>query len=102
MAISSPETSNSEQFAVRELIRSWAAGSGALAASRDVEQGRPDAWRAPYDALAQLGIFGVAVAEEHGGAGGSVEELLRDGRRGRRRDGPRSGRDNGAGHARHR
>ncbi len=75
MAISSPETSNSEQFAVRELIRSWAAGSGALAATRDVEQGRPDAWRAPYDALAQLGIFGVAVAEEHGGAGGSVEEL---------------------------
>ncbi len=75
MAISSPETSNSEQFAVRELIRSWAPGSGALAATRDVEQGRPDAWRAPYDALAQLGIFGVAVAEEHGGAGGSVEEL---------------------------
>ncbi len=75
MAISSPETSTSEQFAVRELIRSWAPGSGALAAARDVEQGRPDAWRAPYDALAQLGIFGVAVAEEHGGAGGTVEDL---------------------------
>ena len=75
MAISSPETSTSEQFAVRELIRSWAPGSGAVVAARDVEQGRPDAWRAPYDALAQLGIFGVAVAEEHGGAGGTVEDL---------------------------
>ena len=75
MAISSPETSTSEQFAVRELIRSWAPGSGAVVAARDGEQGRPDAWRAPYDALAQLGIFGVAVAEEHGGAGGTVEDL---------------------------
>ena len=75
MAVSSLETSSSEQFAVRELIRSWAPGSGALAAARDVEQGRPDAWRAPYEALAALGLFGVAVAEEHGGAGGTVEDL---------------------------
>ena len=75
MAVSSLETSSSEQFAARELIRSWAASSGAIAAAREVEQGRPDAWRAPYEGLAQLGIFGVAVPEEHGGAGGTVDDL---------------------------
>ena len=29
----------------------------------------------PYDGLAQLGIFGVALPEEHGGAGGSADDL---------------------------
>ena len=64
-----------EQFAARELVRSWASGSGAIQAVRDVEQGHADAWRAPYEGLAQLGIFGVAIPEELGGAGGSVEDL---------------------------
>ena len=68
-------TITDEQFAARELVRSWAAGSGAVAAARDVENGKQDAWRAPYDGLAQLGIFGVALAEEHGGAGGSADDL---------------------------
>ena len=40
-----------------------------------MEQGRPDAWRAPYAGLAQLGIFGVALPEELGGAGGTVDDL---------------------------
>jgi alkylation response protein AidB-like acyl-CoA dehydrogenase len=75
VAISLPETGTSEQFAARELVRSWAAGSGAVAAARDVEQGKADAWRAVYDGLAQLGIFGVALPEEHGGAGGSADDL---------------------------
>ena len=30
-------TITDEQFAARELVRSWAAGSGAVAAARDVE-----------------------------------------------------------------
>ena len=64
-----------EQFAARELVRDWAAGSGAIKAVRDVEQGDADAWRAPYEGLAQLGMFGVAVPEELGGAGGSVADL---------------------------
>jgi 3-oxochol-4-en-24-oyl-CoA dehydrogenase len=68
-------TITDEQFAARDLVRGWAVGSGAAAAVRAVEQGDPDAWRAPYDGLAQLGIFGVAVAEEHGGAGGTVGDL---------------------------
>lgn len=68
-------TITDEQFAARELVRSWAVGSGAIAAARDVEHGKQDAWRAPYDGLAQLGLFGVALPEEHGGAGGSASDL---------------------------
>ncbi|VEG58050.1 acyl-CoA dehydrogenase domain-containing protein [Mycolicibacterium aurum] len=64
-----------EQSAARELVRSWAAGSGCREAARDVEQGDADAWRAPYGRLAELGIFGVALPEEHGGADGTVSDL---------------------------
>ncbi|GFG74221.1 acyl-CoA dehydrogenase [Mycobacterium botniense] len=64
-----------EQAAVRELVRDWASTSGATAAIRDIEQGNADAWRPVFDGLANLGLFGVAVAEESGGAGGSVEDL---------------------------
>jgi alkylation response protein AidB-like acyl-CoA dehydrogenase len=75
VSVSSRGTSTSEQFAARELVRSWAAGSGAVPAARDVEHGQADAWRAPYDGFAQLGTFGVALPEEHGGADGTVEDL---------------------------
>jgi alkylation response protein AidB-like acyl-CoA dehydrogenase len=68
-------TITDEQFAARELVRSWAAGSGAVAAARDVERGQADAWRAAYRGLAELGLFGVALSEEHGGAGGTVDDL---------------------------
>src|SRR6478752_6111606 len=75
VSVSSPGTIADEQFAARELVRSWAAGSGAVAAARDVEHGQPDAWRAPYQGLAQLGTFGVALPEEHGGAVGTAGDL---------------------------
>ena len=68
-------TITDELFAARELVRSWAAGAGAPAAVRDVEQGTPDAWQPVFNGLADLGLFGVAVAEESGGAGGSVNDL---------------------------
>ncbi len=70
-----PATGTEEQFAARELVRSWAASSGAIDAVRSVERGDPEAWRTAYDGLAQLGTFGVAVSEDLGGAGGSVEDL---------------------------
>lgn len=70
-----PATITDEQFAARELVRDWAAGSGATPAIRDIEQGKPEAWRAVFEGLASLGLFGVAVPEEIGGAGGSVEDL---------------------------
>jgi 3-oxochol-4-en-24-oyl-CoA dehydrogenase len=68
-------TITDEQLAARQLVRDWAAGSQATAAIRDVEQGKPEAWRPVYEGLAALGIFGVAVAEDSGGAGGRVEDL---------------------------
>jgi 3-oxochol-4-en-24-oyl-CoA dehydrogenase len=68
-------TITDEQFAARELVRDWAAGSGATAAVRDIEQGDPQAWQPVFARLAELGLFGVAVPEECGGAGGSIEDL---------------------------
>ena len=68
-------TITDELLAARELVRSWAAGAGAPAAVRDVEHGTADAWKPVFDGLADLGLFGVAVAEDAGGAGGSVADL---------------------------
>ena len=68
-------TITDEQFAARDLVRSWAAGTGAADTVRDIEDGQADAWRSVYDGVAELGLFGVAVAEEAGGAGGSVIDL---------------------------
>ncbi|MDT5203845.1 MAG: 3-oxochol-4-en-24-oyl-CoA dehydrogenase [Mycobacterium sp.] len=68
-------TISSEQFAARELVRDWAAGSGATEAARNIEQGEPKAWQPVFDGLAGLGLFGVAVPEDCGGAGGSIEDL---------------------------
>lgn len=72
-------TVTDEQFAARELVRAWArtsvAGEAATAASRAIEHGNPDAWRPVFAGLAELGLFGVAVPEDRGGAGGSIEDL---------------------------
>lgn len=72
-------TVTDEQFAARALVRDWArnatSGPGGTTAIRDVEQGKPDAWRPVFSRLAELGIFGVAIPEETGGAGGSIEDL---------------------------
>ncbi|ORV19193.1 acyl-CoA dehydrogenase [Mycobacterium celatum] len=70
-----PATITDEQFAARELVRDWAGGAGTTAAVRDIEQGKPEAWRTVYDGLAGLGLFGVAVPEDCGGAGGSIDDL---------------------------
>ena len=68
-------TITDEQFAARELVRDWAAGSGATEAVRDIEQGEPNAWQPVFAGLAGLGLFGVAVPEDCGGAGGSIDDL---------------------------
>jgi alkylation response protein AidB-like acyl-CoA dehydrogenase len=57
------------------MVRSWAVGSGAITAVRAIEEGDPQAWRAPYRGLVELGIFGVAVPEDLGGAGASIADL---------------------------
>ena len=68
-------TITDEQFAARELVRDWAASSGATAAVRATEQGEADAWRPVFGGLSDLGLFGVAVPEDCGGAGGTIEDL---------------------------
>jgi 3-oxochol-4-en-24-oyl-CoA dehydrogenase len=69
------KTNTDEQFAARELVRDWAASFGATAAVRATEQGEPDSWRPVFGGLTDLGLFGVAVPEDCGGAGGSIEDL---------------------------
>jgi alkylation response protein AidB-like acyl-CoA dehydrogenase len=68
-------TITDQQLAARRLVREWAAGSGATATIRHIEQGKSDAWRTVFSDLAALGLFGVAVDEDRGGAGGSIEDL---------------------------
>ena len=67
-------TITDEQFAARDLVRSWAAATDTATAVRSGEDDA-DAWRRPFQGLAELGIFSVAVPEEKGGAGGTVEDL---------------------------
>ncbi|OBG35882.1 acyl-CoA dehydrogenase [Mycobacterium sp. E3198] len=68
-------TVTDEQFAARALVRDWARSSGSSEAVRAVEQGDPDAWRPVFAGVAELGLFGVAIPEDRGGAGGSIEDL---------------------------
>ncbi len=72
-------TVTDEQFAARALVRDWArnptSGPGGTTAIRAIEQGNADAWRPVFARLADLGLFGVAIPEDRGGAGGSVEDL---------------------------
>ncbi|OBK87490.1 acyl-CoA dehydrogenase [Mycolicibacter sinensis] len=68
-------TINDEQLAARELVRDWAAAAGTAEAIRAVELGQTDAWQPVFARLADLGLFGVAVSEECGGAGGRLEDL---------------------------
>ena len=68
-------TITDEQFAARELVRSWASSSASIEAARQVERGTADAWRGAYHGLADLGIFGVALPEELGGAAGTADDL---------------------------
>ncbi|MFZ1179281.1 MAG: acyl-CoA dehydrogenase, partial [Mycobacterium sp.] len=63
----------------RDWARNSTSGPGGTAAIREVEQGSEeggaDAWRPVFGRLADLGIFGVAIPEDCGGAGGSIEDL---------------------------
>ena len=72
-------TVTDEQLAARALVRDWArnpaSGPGGTAATREVERGNADAWRPAFAGLADLGLFGVAIPEDRGGAGGSIEDL---------------------------
>ncbi|WP_431956217.1 acyl-CoA dehydrogenase [Nocardia lijiangensis] len=61
-----------EHKAVQESMRGWAGSVRPIATMRAEPVGF---WHAYWPALAELGIFRVAVAEDAGGAGGSVADL---------------------------
>ncbi|BBZ24710.1 acyl-CoA dehydrogenase [Mycolicibacter hiberniae] len=68
-------TITDDELAARELVRDWAAAAGTTEAIRAAELGETDSWRTVFARLAELGLFGVAVPEEAGGAGGRLEDL---------------------------
>ncbi|ORV46611.1 acyl-CoA dehydrogenase [Mycolicibacter engbaekii] len=68
-------TITDDELAARELVRDWAAAAGTTEAIRAAELGETDSWRTVFARLAELGLFGVAVPEESGGAGGRLEDL---------------------------
>ncbi|WP_280506621.1 acyl-CoA dehydrogenase family protein, partial [Nocardia farcinica] len=58
-----------EHKAVQESMRGWAGSVRPIATMRAEPEGF---WRGYWPALADLGVFRVAVAEEAGGAGATV------------------------------
>lgn len=61
-----------EHKAVQESMSRWAVAARPIATMRTDSTGF---WRAYWSTLTDLGIFHVAVAEDAGGAGGSVSDL---------------------------
>lgn len=61
-----------EHKAVQESMRGWAGSVRPIATMRAEPEGF---WRGYWPALADLGVFRVAVAEEAGGAGATVADL---------------------------
>ncbi|MFD4183466.1 acyl-CoA dehydrogenase [Rhodococcus sp. NPDC058514] len=61
-----------EQRAVQESIQAWARATNPIETLR---QGPADSWRSHWSAIADLGLFSVAQAEEVGGADGEIVDL---------------------------
>jgi 3-oxochol-4-en-24-oyl-CoA dehydrogenase len=85
-----PIAISEEQLALQASIREWAQKAGTLALVRGLEPGSPSAdshgrqpggqtgdelWGGCWSALADLGVFSIAVPSEAGGAGGTVADL---------------------------
>src|SRR3954468_12136862 len=69
-----------EQLALRDAVRAWAERTSprtaARAAADAAREGTPSSeLPGGWTALAELGLFGVHVPEEYGGAGQTVEDL---------------------------
>lgn len=59
---------------IQDSIKAWAKANEPAETVRSQEE-NPDAWKAFWEDLAGLGLFGVAVAEEFGGAGAEIVDL---------------------------
>ncbi|WP_314038143.1 acyl-CoA dehydrogenase [Dietzia sp. CH92] len=63
-----------DQTEIQSSIKAWAKSADPVATVR-VQEEDPEAWKTVWPQLAELGLFGVAVAEEHGGAGAEIVDL---------------------------
>ena len=63
-----------DQTEIQNSIKAWAKSVDPVDTVR-AQETDPDAWKAHWSQLAELGLFGVAVAEEHGGAGAEIVDL---------------------------
>ena len=63
-----------DQTEIQNSIKAWAKSADPVATVRAQEEDL-DAWRTLWPQLAELGMFGVAVAEEYGGAGAEIVDL---------------------------
>ena len=63
-----------DQTEIQNSIKAWAKSADPVTTVR-AQETDPDAWKALWPHLAELGLFGVAVAEEHGGAGAEIVDL---------------------------
>jgi len=69
-----PIATTAEQRAATESVRGWAQRADAVGMVRAQEH-EPTRWRDGWAGLADLGIFAMALPEEHGGLGGSAVDL---------------------------
>lgn len=63
-----------DQTEIQSSIKAWAKAAEPVTTVR-AQETDPDAWKALWPQLTELGLFGVAVAEEHGGAGAEIVDL---------------------------
>lgn len=63
-----------DQTEIQNSIKAWAKSAVPVDTVR-AQETDPDSWKALWPQLAELGLFGVAVAEEHGGAGAEIVDL---------------------------
>jgi 3-oxochol-4-en-24-oyl-CoA dehydrogenase len=64
-----------DQQSLAEAIGDWATGIGAAALVKASEEGGTEVWGPALTGLADLGVAGIAVPEDLGGAGGSLLDL---------------------------
>lgn len=64
----------SDQTEIQSSIRAWAKSAEPTATTRKQEND-PNAWRAHWPQMVELGLTSVAISEEHGGAGADIVDL---------------------------
>ena len=63
-----------DQTEIQNSIKAWAKSADPVATVR-AQEDDPEAWKALWPQLAELGLFGVAISEGHGGAGAEIVDL---------------------------